>query len=893
MKNEWSLLLLLSLIACEGYKEVDEDGDGFLYHRDCDDNDPDSTVKRDDRDCDGVLNDDDCDAGEETITTIVGDCDGDSVQDEDDCDDNDPDSTIVDNDGDCDGVLNDDDCAPNDASNANLVGDCDNDGVSEDGDCNDWDAESTIVANDEDCDGVSVGYDCDDSDPDTVNDMDCDGVLTEDDCDDDDAESSIFADDGDCDGILTSNDCDDSNPESTSNFNDEDCDGVITEEDCDDSNPNSTVLATDGDCDGVLVVDDCDDSNPNVDFLHDDGDCDGILTADDCDDSDPSDALIAYDCEQDGFYFADNGITIVCPDVAVGDTGFVNGIEYTKRNRADLDILVSFGDETGMSTSCISEVTNLNDLFWGWGITEDISHWDTSSATNMQGMFAGTYFVPNSFNQDIGSWDVSNVTDMSSMFKDATSFNQDLSSWCVSNFSSVPTDFAANVTSWTEPRPVWGTCTRDDDGDGVVAADDCNDADAASTIVATDADCDGVLTADDCDDSDSSTVNDMDCDGVLAIDDCDDSDPNDAAFVEDCDQDGVLIADDCDDNNASLFEISNDMDCDGFLTVDDCDDNDSSVYLGATEGLDDGIDGNCDGWDNDCAFEECDWGVHLSNSAIIDMNLIPAGGDPLGRYSISNDFYLMTTEVTQGIYEHLMGEIWKDDRLSFYGLGMDYPVYYVSWYMAADYANALTRYYNLAYGTSWSECYTCTNENTIDAVCSEAMDPYTCDGFRLPTLAEWEYAARSGTTADVWTGEGVDLGGDVTSTWNCSTPSVIEDGVSEPLLSDYAWYCLTGSNGSNHMVAQKLPNGFGLYDMHGNEWEWVGDWLECYDDSTPSFPYPTTTDPFCDTVGLEKIRKGGDWNDNAFNIKIYPLASKPPADRYASIGFRIARTITP
>jgi formylglycine-generating enzyme required for sulfatase activity len=98
-------------------------------------------------------------------------------------------------------------------------------------------------------------------------------------------------------------------------------------------------------------------------------------------------------------------------------------------------------------------------------------------------------------------------------------------------------------------------------------------------------------------------------------------------------------------------------------------------------------------------------------------------------------------------------------------------------------------------------------------------------------------------------------------------------------LSEYAWYCLSGNN---QTVAQKLPNGFGLYDMHGNEWEWTNDWLGC--------SYPSSSiDPFCDTVGVEKTRKSGDWNDYPFNQKIYPRYSKPPEDRYASIGFRLAR----
>ena len=85
---------------------------------------------------------------------------------------------------------------------------------------------------------------------------------------------------------------------------------------------------------------------------------------------------------------------------------------------------------------------------------EDISHWDTSSVTNMFNLFA----LALSFNQDIGGWDVSNVVDMDGMFVRAESFNQDLSGWCVDNIPALPLPFAQGTLLWTLPQPVWGTC---------------------------------------------------------------------------------------------------------------------------------------------------------------------------------------------------------------------------------------------------------------------------------------------------------------------------------------------------------------------------------------------------------------------------------------------------
>ena len=224
-------------------------------------------------------------------------------------------------------------------------------------------------------------------------------------------------------------------------------------------------------------------------------------------------SLLLASCMGDGsptatvahFPLAANGVTVVCSAAAVGDTGDVGGVVYTKRSKAQIDALVDAEDYAPLATTCTSNVTDMTAMFYeatsfnqdigswdvssvtnmkymfqdaivfngdisSWDVSsvtnmrymfyraeafnQDISSWDVSSVTNMQSMFA----VAEAFNQDISSWDVSKVKNMTYMFYIATSFNQNLSGWCVSNIISVHSNFDALATSWVLARPVWGTC---------------------------------------------------------------------------------------------------------------------------------------------------------------------------------------------------------------------------------------------------------------------------------------------------------------------------------------------------------------------------------------------------------------------------------------------------
>ncbi len=169
------------------------------------------------------------------------------------------------------------------------------------------------------------------------------------------------------------------------------------------------------------------------------------------------------------FFLHENGVTVMCPDAEIGETGSVLGTIYTKRTRDQINT-------SNASTTCTSGITNMHWMYRGAiSFNGDISNWDVTNVTNMSGMFdrarsfngdlsswnvsnvttmKDMFSFANNFNGNIDNWDVSNVISMNSMFRGANSFNGDLSSWDVSNviimrwlFHSA-TSFNGNLSSW-------------------------------------------------------------------------------------------------------------------------------------------------------------------------------------------------------------------------------------------------------------------------------------------------------------------------------------------------------------------------------------------------------------------------------------------------------------
>ena len=135
--------------------------------------------------------------------------------------------------------------------------------------------------------------------------------------------------------------------------------------------------------------------------------------------------------------------------------------------------------------------------------------------------------------------------------------------------------------------------------------------------------------------------------------------------------------------------------------------------------------------------------------------------------------------------------------------------------------------------------------------------------YGLPTEAEWEYAARAGTTTDSYAG-------DMTKPYG-----------NDPVLNRIAWYD-ENSGGRTHPVGRKAPNALGLHDMLGNVWEWVDDWYGDY-------PGGTVTDRCGPGSGSERVIRGGSWFDDTKLCRSAIRIRNSPGSCYFTLGFRLLR----
>lgn len=162
----------------------------------------------------------------------------------------------------------------------------------------------------------------------------------------------------------------------------------------------------------------------------------------------PKEVAAVFVENNSSFYLAENRVTVLCPEAAVGETGTVGVVTYTKRTATQIT-------SSNAETTCTSGITDMSNLFMEAGsFNQDIGSWDVSNVTRMDGMFVRAY----AFNQDIGNWDVSSVTSMKLMFSSASSFNHDIGDWDVSRVTDMnhmfyfARSFNQDIDSWNVGR---------------------------------------------------------------------------------------------------------------------------------------------------------------------------------------------------------------------------------------------------------------------------------------------------------------------------------------------------------------------------------------------------------------------------------------------------------
>ena len=210
---------------------------------------------------------------------------------------------------------------------------------------------------------------------------------------------------------------------------------------------------------------------------------------------------------------------------------------------------------------------------------------------------------------------------------------------------------------------------------------------------------------------------------------------------------------------------------------------------------------------------------------------------PLTRVTLTKGYWLGKTEVTQGQWEALMGTtvVQQRDKANrgwpLRGESTANPIYYVSWDDAMQFCRKLTERERQA---------------------GRLPEGYE---YTLPTEAQWEYACRAGTTGD-YAGN----------------------------LDGMAWYNQNSGN-TTHPAAQKQANAWGLYDMHGNVWEWCRDW-------SGDYPGGSVTDPTGPPSGSNRGLRGGCWDGIARYCRSASRSWIEPGNRYYHVGFRLALSST-
>ncbi|MCP4112531.1 MAG: formylglycine-generating enzyme family protein, partial [Desulfobacteraceae bacterium] len=159
--------------------------------------------------------------------------------------------------------------------------------------------------------------------------------------------------------------------------------------------------------------------------------------------------------------------------------------------------------------------------------------------------------------------------------------------------------------------------------------------------------------------------------------------------------------------------------------------------------------------------------------------------------------------------------------------------------------------------------------------------------YRLPTEAEWEYSCKAGTETAYYFGNDSGQLGEYAA-GELASLGISYFGNDSGQLWEYAWYS-KNSDSKTHSVAQKKPNAWGLYDMHGNVWEWCQDSCDWKSGGVVTDTYKNgVTDPVNES-GSYRVVRGGSGGNDAGDCRSAYRGDYSPDDRYNSLGFRLSR----